>query len=187
MLRKFLHEGREFEYEYKVFRNAKSIKIIIRPDGRLLVTAPKSASQKFISDFIARKKDWIGEQLKRLPRRKNNEREAKAEYEKYKLAAREMIIERLEHFNQRYNFVFKKISIRNQSSRWGSCSKSGNLSFNYKLALLPPALADYVIVHELCHLKEFNHSPRFWKLVEVALPDYKLRRKALKVEKSLIK
>ena len=73
-----------------------------------------------------------------------------------------------------------RVAIRNQRSRWGSCSKQGNLNFNYKIALLPDALADYIVVHELCHLGEFNHSQAFWDLVAVAVPDHRERRAELR-------
>jgi len=92
--------------------------------------------------------------------------------------------ERIRHFNLSYGFAIGRITIRNQRSRWGSASKKGNLNFHYKIALLPPRLADYIIVHELCHLAEFNHSPRFWSLVAKMLPDHKERKGELKkVEK----
>jgi len=72
------------------------------------------------------------------------------------------------------------VKIRDQSSRWGSCSWKGNLNFSYKLVLLPEHLADYVVVHELCHLREMNHSPRFWALVSQTVPDYRAKRRELK-------
>jgi predicted metal-dependent hydrolase len=84
------------------------------------------------------------------------------------------------YFNIFYNVVWKKVTIRNQKTRWGSCSRSGNISFNYKIALLPERLADYVVVHELCHLKEMNHSKQFWNLVAQTLPDYQSIRKQFK-------
>jgi len=65
-------------------------------------------------------------------------------------------------------------------SRWGSCSVSGNLNFNYKLIHLPEDIAEYIVAHELCHLAEFNHSKKFWELVSKTIPDHKLRRKRLK-------
>ena len=107
-------------------------------------------------------------------RKKNN-----AEYLAHKDTALKLITERLEHFNQFYNFKYNKITIRNQLSRWGSCSRHGNLSFSYKLALLPLRLSDYIIVHELCHLGQFNHSPAFWALVEQQVPEHRDIRKAL--------
>jgi predicted metal-dependent hydrolase len=88
--------------------------------------------------------------------------------------------ERLAHFNQQYGLAIGKISIRNQKTRWGSCSREGNLSFNYRILYLPSAERDYIIVHELCHIAEHNHSPAFWALVSRALPDAKLIRKELR-------
>lgn len=87
---------------------------------------------------------------------------------------------RLAHFNEAYGFALGRVAIKNHKSRWGSCSKKGNLNFNYKIALLPPELADYVIVHELCHLGEFNHSPRFWALVARTVPDHRALRARLR-------
>ena len=111
-----------------------------------------------------------------------NKKGSKSEYLKYKNQALELVRNKLEHFNQFYNFKYNKVTVRNQSTRWGSCSKSGNLNFNYKLALLPENLVDYVVVHELCHLGEFNHSKNFWDLVARTVPDYKKRRQELRIK-----
>lgn len=110
-------------------------------------------------------------------------RKNRAEYLKHKEEARRLVKERIEAINKIYGLRYGRITIRNTRSRWGSCSKKGNLNFNYKIALLPPALADYLIVHELCHIKEFNHSQKFWDLVALALPNYKKLRKELKAVK----
>jgi len=91
-----------------------------------------------------------------------------------------MAQKKVNKFNKVYGFKFNKIAIKNQKTRWGSCSKKGNLNYNYKIVLLPEKSADYIIVHELCHLKEFNHSRKFWNLVERALPDYKERIEKIK-------
>ncbi len=100
-------------------------------------------------------------------------------YEKYKEDARRLVQTRLQHYNQFYNYTIGRITIRDQKTRWGSCSSKGNLNFNYKIVFLPIELADYIIVHELCHLGEFNHSTRFWKLVEKQCPDHLARRNEL--------
>ncbi len=100
-------------------------------------------------------------------------------YKLHKEAARILVHERLMHFNQHYKFTYNKVAIRNQRSRWGSCSPKGNLNFNYKLLDIPRHLADAVIVHELCHLKEMNHSKAFWALVAQTIPDHKARRHTL--------
>ena len=95
-------------------------------------------------------------------------------------AARVLVHARLEHFNQYYNFSYNKVTIRNQKTRWGSCSNKGNLNFSVRILALPRDAQDYLIVHELCHLKEFNHSSRFWDLVAEQVPDYKRIRHMLR-------
>ncbi len=104
---------------------------------------------------------------------------SKRRYAEYKEAARTLVHERLEYFNLHYGFTYGRVTIRAQRSRWGSCSKKGNMNFNYALLFLPPELCDAVIVHELCHLKEFNHSKAFWKLVGETIPDYGERKRKL--------
>ena len=112
----------------------------------------------------------------RLKRKKGT----RADYVALKEGARILAENRISHYNKLYKFKINRLSIKNTKSRWGSCSKKGNLNFNYKIAKLPLEMADYVIVHELCHLQEFNHSPKFWKLVSLALPNYKDLRKKFK-------
>lgn len=112
--------------------------------------------------------------VRRRPRRLRRRGKAPAaHFRTHKEFARERISTRLAYWNSILQFPYGRVAIRNQSSRWGSCSKKGNLNFNYRIAFLPEHLMDYVIVHELCHLKEFNHSERFWTLVAEILPDYK--------------
>lgn len=110
--------------------------------------------------------------FKRVRRRVVKRKLPSKKYLEYKEKARELAHNRLKYFNQHYKLSYGKVSIRNQRSRWGSCSSKGNLNFNYKIALLPPHLADYVIVHELCHRGQFNHSQNFWDLVGETLPNY---------------
>ena len=88
------------------------------------------------------------------------------------MQARRFVENRINYFNKFYNFKMNRVAIKNQSTRWGSCSSKGNLNFNYKIIYLRPALADYLIVHELCHLGELNHSKRFWALVKKTISDY---------------
>jgi predicted metal-dependent hydrolase len=93
-------------------------------------------------------------------------------YQLHKEAARKIIFERLRWYAPLCGVEYKRVAIRNQRRRWGSCSSLRNLNFNYRLAFLPEPLCDYVIVHELCHLKELNHGPKFWSAVEAVLPNY---------------
>ncbi len=100
--------------------------------------------------------------------------------QKITAAAVELVRSRLEYFNETYRFRYSRVTIRNQKTRWGSCSSRGHLSFNYKLVMLQPKHADYIIVHELCHLGELNHSKSFWDLVQITMPDHKKIRKELR-------
>lgn len=101
-------------------------------------------------------------------------------YEKHKEAARRLVHARVGYFNTFYGFPLRKVFIKNHKSRWGSCSSVGNLNFNYKILFLPEALQDYLIVHELCHLREFNHSAAFWAQVARTLPHYRELRAQLR-------
>ena len=129
--------------------------------------------QELFKIFFGIKKRKIYKVKKRVKRKNLN-------YIKYKSPAINLIKERLEYYNQFYNYEWGRVAIRNQKTRWGSCSKKGNLNFNYKIVLLSPKQTDYIIVHELCHLKEFNHSQKFWDLVSTTIPDYKEIRSSLR-------
>lgn len=121
--------------------------------------------------------------ISRIKRKIKRPRKINTNYLKYKTQASILAKERLEYFNTFYNFKYNKITIRNQRTRWGSCSKKGNLNFNYKIALISKEESDYIIVHELCHLKEFNHGKKFWDLVALTIPDYKKVRTGLRQNK----
>lgn len=101
-------------------------------------------------------------------------------YLAHKEEARTIILARLQYWSSVTGYQYNKVAIRNQKSRWGSCSESGNLNFSYKLIFLPPSIMDYIIMHELCHTQVLNHSKDFWRLVGVFLPDYKNQIKALR-------
>jgi predicted metal-dependent hydrolase len=122
---------------------------------------------------------------RRVRRKPRSKTKSHPHYLVHKEAALTLVTSRLTHYQAiyrdqfGYTLIYKKVTIKNMSSRWGSCSRKGNLNFNYRLALLPSELADYVIVHELCHLGEFNHSRKFWNLVEKAVPGWREGRAKL--------
>lgn len=177
-MNKIIIENQEINYEIKTSFKARSLRLEITSSG-LVVTKPWFVSVFLMEQFIKRQGNWI---LKNLAKHENTEVlpiVGREELVVLKKRAAKILISRLEYFNQKYNFKYKSISVRNQKTRWGSCSRIGSLNFNYRLALLPEELLDYVVVHELCHLKEMNHSTKFWNLVSQAIPDYKERRKAL--------
>lgn len=99
---------------------------------------------------------------------------------RYRQASREYITKRCDYFLPFTGGSYTRITIRDQKTRWGSCSSTGTLSFNYRLMYAPPRVLDYVVVHELCHLTFMNHSKDFWNLVASVLPDYKVHRTWLK-------
>jgi predicted metal-dependent hydrolase len=150
-------------------------------DGTLRVSSALSVSRSALERLILSKEDWIESVLssrkerpcRRLPA-------AREDYLRSREAAREAIAARLAFFAPVLGVSPGRVSIRNQRSRWGSCSRRGNLNFSFKLLFLPPELADYVVVHELCHLREPNHSPAFWALLASVLPDCQERRRALR-------
>ena len=98
----------------------------------------------------------------------------------YRKKAEEVIHDRLQFFNEHYQFKYNRVTLRNQKTRWGSCSHLKNLNFNWRLIMAPIEVIDYMVVHELCHLKEMNHSKRYWNLVAVTIPNHKTVRKWLR-------
>lgn len=169
-------------YVIKKSIRAKHIRLFIHPDGSCVVTAPQCMSDEAIQKIVSTKSQWIRDTLDYVKTHRGNLyiKSSRKDYIQYKELAREIAERRLTYFNTFYGFQYRGISIRNQKTRWGSCSRKGNLNFNYKIALLPEKFADYIIVHELCHTKEFNHSRKFWNLVAQTIPDYKDIRKELR-------
>lgn len=175
-------KNQNLNYILKISKRSKNIKLSVHPEGICVATAPRNIPLVIVENFIIQKADWIKRKIDYFSKFKGNsfKKGTHEDYLKYKKEAHFLVKNRIEYFNTFYNHKWNNIVIRNQSTRWGSCSKKGNLNFNYKIALLPPKAADYIIVHELCHLKEFNHSRNFWDLVAQTIPDYKEIRKQLK-------
>ncbi len=170
-------------FYYKITKSKKGvIRLSIGRDGSFNVSKPWFVSKRMVKSFLFEKSDWILDKFKNFVKEdfaKLNLEDNK-KYQQNKKKSLNFIRERVKVLNNYYKFKFNKISVRNQKTRWGSCSKKGSLNFNYKIIFLPLDLADYIIIHELCHLKEFNHSKNFWNLVAVACPDFKEKRRNLK-------
>lgn len=163
-------------------RGTRNLRLKICPSGEIIVSAPFFYPKYLIIYFLKKKASWLEKKLNywqnsqlQLISQKNRD-----DYLKDKEKARSIILERLEYFNKFYNFSYNKVTIKNQKSTWGSCSRKKNLNFNFRLLYLPPQQRDYIIVHELCHLKELNHSKQFWSLVALTIFDYKKIRRELK-------
>jgi predicted metal-dependent hydrolase len=166
--------------EYTLIRsNRKTLSVQIKPDGSLLVRAPRRMGRKQIEEFLYAKSHWIEKHLASLPDQAQP-RLTEPELAALREAARQKITARVSHFAPILGVTYGRITMRTQRTRWGSCSSQGNLNFNCLLMLAPDWVRDYVVVHELCHRKEMNHSARFWEEVGRILPDYAAARKWLK-------
>lgn len=172
-------------YTLKLSKRARKMRLAIYGDGNFVVTMPQRVDFSFVEKFILSKAEWVVKKMEYFKRNGGSifTKGSKADFLKHKHNARLFIEERLEHLNSFYEFEFNRVSIRNQKTRWGSCSRKKNLNFNYKIVLLPQHLADYIIVHELCHLCELNHSKDFWNLVAKTVPNHRELRGALRKHK----
>lgn len=156
------------------------MRLSVRPGGSVVVVAPHFESVQTIEKFIVDHAAWIERAMHRMRHVKALPGYGKRDYRNAREAARELVHKRLRFFNSFYHFNYNRIAIKNTKTLWGSCSQKGNLNFSYALVHVPRELADYVIVHELCHLREHNHSARFWELVAKTQPDYPRLRRALR-------
>lgn len=174
------------DIEYHLIRSdRRSIGIEVDREGKVTVRTPYSCEKKRIDRFLLEKENWIRQKVKlqkeNAMKRQEKREMPEAEKKYYRNLAREVLGARTGYYARKMGVTYGRISIREQKTRWGSCSSAGNLNFNWKLVLMPPELLDYVVVHELAHRKEMNHSPRFWAIVEKELPDYCNRREKLKI------
>ena len=171
-----------FEYTIRVSRRSKNVRLSVRPDGKVVITKPSYISQASVRKFVAQHQDWVKIQLKKCAANPAPllGRRSRREYISHKEQSRILVYSLIRQSNALYGYSFRSVRISNQKTRWGSCSAQKNLNFNYKIIFLPPALQKYVIVHELCHLEELNHSERFWCLVSILLPDWRVLRRELK-------
>jgi len=163
-------------------RHPKARRYLLRvtDDGAVRVTVPRWGSKREAAAFAERERAWIATQIKRVERerRTSNPRPVRSNVERLALIARAKheLPPRLLELAARYGLSVSRVSIRNQRSRWGSCSRAGHICLNWRLVEMPEAVRDYVLIHELMHLKRMDHSPKFWRLVAEACPAYKEAR-----------
>lgn len=162
--------------KYTLIRsNRKTLGMQIK-GTELIVRAPLRTSQKQIDAFVNENSAWIERNLKKAEKQQNTAEQqgALTEKELRELAdrAKKYIPQRVAYYAPKVGVTYGRITIRNQRSKWGSCSSKGNLNFNCLLMLTPPEVIDSVVVHELCHRKEMNHSDRFYAHVFRVFPDY---------------
>ena len=165
------------EYNVEVRRSKrKSAAIKITADMQIVVFVPLYVSDNEIERMVISKSKWIDEHMLKvqstIDERSKLEKITFEQIKELEDQAVEYIPKRVKYYAEKENFVYNKITIRNLVSRWGSCSTKGNLNFNCLLMLTPDYVIDYIVVHELCHLREMNHSEKFWAEVEKIMPDY---------------
>jgi len=164
--------------------------------GVLQVRAPKFMLSSQIQSFLKKNNSWIEKHYAKIRERSENKkyylfgkeltqfspkgRDEAAIF--YKKEAKNYIISRCNELAEQYGFTHEGIRITSATTRWGSCSSKKTLNFSYRLIMSPPECIDYVIIHELCHLRQMNHSAKFWKEVSDIMPDYKKYEKHLKTD-----
>ncbi len=172
--------------------NRKTVAIQVNADLTVTVRVPRHTSRKDIERIISEKEPWIRKHIEQIRAKKEAYEAMKTlhltdeEIRELVDKARKYIPGRVAYFAEHMGVTYGRITIRNQKTRWGSCSSKGNLNFNCLLMLTPAEIIDYVVVHELCHRKEMNHSGAFWNEVEKVLPDYREAVRWLKEEGSQI-
>ncbi|MCR4652088.1 MAG: M48 family metallopeptidase [Eubacterium sp.] len=173
--------------EYDIIRSSrKTLSLQMKPDGHLVVRAPHRTSDRQIRQFVENSSAWIQKHRELIEQRHRQEEMnpppaiTKETLERLRSLASETIPPRVSYYSNLMGVSYGRITIRAQKSRWGSCSSKGNLNFNCLLMLTPPEVQNYVIVHELCHRKQMNHSPAFWREVEQIMPEYRRHRLWLK-------
>lgn len=169
------------DIRYSVIRSSRNtVSLEIRPDGSILVRAPRKLSDRTIREFVSSKEHWLRGKLRKFENRPELPKLTAGELDTLKKQAKLDLTARVARLAPLVGVSCERITIRAQHSRWGSCSKAGNLNFNCLLILMPPEVRDYVVIHELCHRLEMNHSPRFWAQVARMCPNYREHRLWLK-------
>ena len=168
------------EYEI-IFSKRKTLSLSVNPDGRVIVRAPRGTGKIYIEDFVREHEPWIEKAKQRVASRKYSLKEASPEEEKeLRRLAREVLPGKVSCYAALIGVTPGRITITGARTRFGSCSGKNNLSFSFYLMRFPAEAIDYVVVHELCHILQHNHSKDFYREIEKILPDYKEREKLLR-------
>ena len=159
----------------------KTLAVQIRADGTVIARAPLRMPKDRILCFLSEKASWIRMQQGKMQERENMRQQAgihldAAQEKELRERAKSVLAQRTAYFARQIGVTYGRITVRDQKTRWGSCSQTGNLNFNFRLILAPPEVLDYVVVHELCHRRQMNHSAQFWQEVAQVLPDYRKRK-----------
>lgn len=162
-------------------RRARRYLICVRADGTVRVTIPRGGSQREARAFADREQAWIDRQRARVIERRalSSQQVPAGRADDLRAQARRELPARLIELASRHGLGVSRVSVRDQRWRWGSCSPNGHICLNWRLVQMPDWVRDYVLLHELMHLKRMDHSPKFWKLVAEVCPDYQHARRYL--------
>lgn len=170
--------------EYQLIRTRrKTLALYVRQDGRIEVRAPLRTSKTYIDGFVKQKQDWIENTRSKLVARHSAKKVielTEQEEAKYKKQAKAYFQQKCQFFAEQMGLKHGSVKVNGATTRWGSCNRKGDINFTYRLLFAPEELIDYVVVHELAHTKEMNHSADFWAIVAHTMPDYLARRKKLR-------
>ena len=173
-------------FPYSLIRsNRKTLAIQVSTTGQVTVRAPRTMSDSTIDAFLTQKESWILKHLSHATPESSSETpknpplsDFRRSY--YMESARKIFKRKTAVYAGKMGVTYGRITIREQKTRWGSCTSEGNLNFNWRLIFAPEEVVDYIVVHELAHRKEMNHSRAFYDVVASVLPDYKVQEKWLK-------
>ena len=159
----------------------KTLAVQSRTDGTVIARAPLRMPKDRILCFLSEKASWIRMQQGKMQEREKMRQQARihldaAQEKELRERAKSVLAQRTAYFARQVGVTYGRITVRDQKTRWGSCSQTGNLNFNFRLILAPLEVLDYVVVHELCHRRQMNHSTQFWQEVAQVLPDYRKRK-----------
>lgn len=169
-------------FTYELIRsNRKTVSLQVGQNGELTVRAPQRMRTEETDRFVENHREWIRKKRSELEENRKKCLQYTAEEKRQGIELAKRIFERkCREYAGIMGVTYGRITIREQKTRWGSCSAAGNLNFNWRLVEMPEEIIDYLVVHELAHRREMNHSKAFWAIVEQTLPDYKVRREWLR-------
>ena len=170
-------------YQLEVIRqDRKTVRVQVEGPGRVLLYVPARMTDREVQAFLQKHRAWLEKHLAQEEAARDLPRYTEEDIRRLAEQALRVIPERAAHYAPLVGVTYGRVTIRNQKSKWGSCSAKGNLNFNCLLMEAPPEVLDYVVVHELCHRKYMNHSAAFWAEVARVLPGYREQERWLKTE-----
>jgi len=178
MKKQIILQNKKVAYTLRKSKRARRMRLVVYCNGSIVVTMPHNLQETIVEKFIREKAQWLFSKISYFKQFKGRQiiRYSHKDYLNYRYKAQILVEERIKYFNKKYGFHYNKINVKNQKTRWGSCSKKRNLNFNYKILFLEEKARDYIIVHEICHLRELNHSKNFWELVAKIFPEWRAKK-----------